>query len=61
MLYLVLSKDIVSCQAHRALVKKGQVFVPSFIFDSMLARIHVVYLIIVCQVRTSPLLYGLKG
>ncbi len=32
---------IVACEAHSALVKIGLVFVPPFIFDSPLARIHV--------------------
>ncbi len=36
-----IGRNIVACQAHPALVKIGPVFVPLFILDSPLARIHV--------------------
>ncbi len=38
---LLARNNIVACQAHPALVKIGPVFVPLFIFDSLLACIHV--------------------
>ncbi len=37
-------ENIVVCQAHPALVKIGPVFVPSFIFNSPLARLHVLWI-----------------
>ncbi len=51
-------KYIVACQAHPALIKIGQALVPLFIFDSLLARIHVLDY---KSVRTTPPVYGRKG
>ncbi len=40
-IYFITRLYIVACQAHPALVKIGPAVVPLFIFDSPLARIHV--------------------